>query len=294
MKIHILPTPSQLQPDRQGFIYPKHNNDYGIEQDFLRFLKKNSGLIAENARGATWHYLPVFWTRWHLNNNYGTGNVEILQQLVDRCLIDPMKTFTICQYDDGPLVDLGGTRLFLASRKTANGHDVPLLSKKHRRPFFNPTKRYLASFAGRLSTHPIRAEMNEVFKFRPDVIISNGDLGSQFFVRQTLESFISLCPRGYGGSSFRFFESMQLGVVPLLIGDIDTRPFKNFIKWESYSYFANSPDQVTDILNSVKKEALLTMGNSCRKLYKESLAFQKWCPLVLNELSQPSDVDSNE
>ena len=69
-----------------------------------------------------------------LNNNYAkTGLVE-LQKEVDSKIIDSKKTFTICQYDDGPVINLQNTIQFLASKKGAYGIPIPLLCSNHKIP----------------------------------------------------------------------------------------------------------------------------------------------------------------
>lgn len=284
MKIYILPVHPKLQPKSQKFKYPKHNADFGVEQDFYEYIKKQKDIIVETPNDADWHYLPVYWTRWHLNHDYGKSGLNELQYEVDKSIIQDIKTFTICQYGDGPVANLGKATLFVSSRKNNNGIDIPLLSSPHKKPFFNPSKKYIVSFIGRVSTHPIRQEMIESLKKQNDIYICDGNKGSKFFVKKMLESYISLCPRGYGGSSFRFFESMQLGVVPFLIGDIDTRPFKKFIDWNEISFFSNSTSCLTQMINSLNKEDLLKMGKKAQIFYKEQLTYQKWCHYVIKEL----------
>lgn len=283
MKTYILPIMRTYQPNSQCFVYPKHNDDFGVEQDFLEYVLAHDGLIAQSADAADWHYLPVYWTRWHLNHNYGETGLSELQREVDRVMLDDRRTFTICQYDDGPLVDLGAATVFLASRRTSQGIDIPLLCSAHREPVPRRRKKYLASFVGRLSTHPVRQEMLDALKHRRDVYICDGRKGTSFFVRTMLRSRIALCPRGYGGSSFRFFEAMQLGVVPLLIGDLDTRPFKRFIDWGQCSFFTQSASSVGSILDRLKPLDLTAMGRRAAATW-EALTFRKWCGFVIREL----------
>lgn len=283
MKIYVLPVSSAVQEPRQKFLYPPHNEDYGVEQDFHVYLMK-SGLLTNNKDEADWHYLPVYWTRWHLNHDYGREGREELQGQVDKALLADQRTFTICQYDDGPLVSLGDTVQFLASRKTDRGIDIPLLSSPHRLPFLRVKKRYRASFVGRVDTHEIRKKMQNEVGSRGDVLFIDGNRGSKFFVRSTLQSHVALSPRGYGGSSFRTFEAMQLGVAPLIVGDRDTRPFRRFIPWETFTFFTSDPAAIGRILDDVADEEALLMGKRCAEVWRDHLAFQKWCPYVLREL----------
>jgi hypothetical protein len=284
MKIYLLKVKNACQPKNQLFVYPKSNVDFGIEQDFHLFLKR-SNLLVNDPNEADWHYLPVYWTRWHLNHNYGTTGLTELDHLVNEAIIDDSKTFTVCQYDDGPMIHLGGAKLFLASRKNLNGFDVPLLCKPHKKPFFKQVKSFKASFVGRLETHIIRSQMNDVLSSRLDVNIINGDLSTREYIKIILKSYLALSPRGYGGSSFRFFEAMQLGVAPILIGDIDTRPFKNYLKWDEVSIYIKNPNELNAVLDHKSNEELLQMGVSASKMYKNHLTYQKWCKYLIKELN---------
>ena len=286
MKIHILNIDKRTQPNKQGFSYPRHNKDYGVEQDFLDYLLSNKSLIASRPEDADWHYLPVYWTRWHLNHNYGAEGVEDLQRHVDAAIIDDARTFTVCQYDDGPLVNIGRTVQFLASRKTEHGVDIPLLCKSHRKPWFKEKKVYRASFLGRLSTHPIRQEMASALEQRSDVLIRDRGIGTRAYVKMVLQSYLALAPRGYGGSSFRLFEAMQLGVPPVLIGDIDTRPFKEFLPWGDVSFYVDDVKELSELLDNKTDDELLAMGERAAALYNNHLTYQNWCQYVLKELQE--------
>lgn len=285
MKIYVLPVDKILQPDHQSIEYPVGNHDYGVEQDFFEFIK-NSGLLAKTPEEADWHYLPVFWTRWHLNHDYGRKGLSELRKHVKRALIDTTKTFTICQYADGPLIDLGSTTMFFTSRKTKTGIDIPLLRSQLKSPIFRPKRRYLASFVGRLDTHTIRKRMHRELKDRSDILLKDGNEGQDYFTKTLLESYVALCPRGHGGGSFRFFEAMQLGVTPMLIGDIDVRPFKFFIDWDSCSLYAKTAQEMSNILSSKSKRELARMGKAAKKIYYSHLYYGHWCTFVIKELDR--------
>jgi hypothetical protein len=283
-KIYILPVDKKLQTTQQQFNYPPHNSNFGVEDDFLIYLSKNNNLIVQSPELADWHYLPIYWTRWHLNHDNGQTGLDELQQAAQKAIIDDSKTFTICQYDDGPKVDLGATIVFLASRKTETGIDIPLLCKPHRKPLFPQRKKYLATFAGSMATHPIRQEMRDALQDREDIFLLDGKMSTRRYIKNTLSSWIILCPRGYGGSSFRFFEAMQLGRVPFLIGEPDTRPFKRFISWESCSLYCKQPSQINDIIDKLTESELNEMGKQAAQIYQEYLRYQVWCKSIIREL----------
>ncbi len=283
MKIYVLKVDKKFRPTSQPFLYPVHNKDYGVEQDFYNYLIKRNEIVVDTPDKANWHYLPIYWTRWHLNHEYGKAGLAELQREVDRIVIDGKRTFTVCQYDDGPIVKLSKARIFLSSRKNKQGEDIPLLSSSHKLPLIKPRKKYLASFVGRIATHSIRSEMQRNLAKTEGVYIVDGDLGESAYVKVLLQSYVALCPRGYGGSSFRFYEAMQLGIVPFLIGDVDTRPFKKEIDWDRFSFYGSSPKNV---MNSIKKRStqqLIDMGKEARKVWGR-IGYGKWCKYLLEEL----------
>ena len=290
MKIHLLPVGKEFQPaSEHRSPYPDHNKDYGIEQDFHKFLLRHGELTAGTPEEADWHYLPIYWVRYHVNHDYGKTGRPDLQREADRVILDDRRTFTICQ---GPPVDLGRSTIFWASRRTHQGLDVPLLCLAHRVhlayriPLIRPSKRYLASFVGRYWTHPLRQEIADALSERDDVLMCDRKTGTRFFVQAMLDSYVALCPRGVGGSSYRFFEAMQLGVVPFLIGDLDTRPFKRYIDWEEVSLFSSTASGLNERLDSLGKPDLLAMGKRAASLLRSTLTFGRWCPYVIRELER--------
>jgi len=294
MKIFVLKTPGILQPNKQSFRYPAHNKDYGVEQDFFVWLQKQRHLLTQDPDEASWHYLPVYWTRWHINHHFAANGegLEQLQREVDRLLIDDSKTFTISQFDGGTLIDAKKTLVFTAAKTGNIGIDIPILCSPHRKPFLPVNKKYLASFNGSFITHPIRLEMqNELGKY-PGILIE-GMLPTRFYKRwfwaksfnlNTLASYVALCPRGTSSNSFRFFEAMQLGVAPCLIGDSDVRPFKKFVPWDDISYYASSVDELKYLLTHLDKKEAIEKGKKAYLFWRNELFYQKWCKYVLKEL----------
>jgi len=74
-------------------------------------------------------------------------------------------------------------------------------------------------------------------------------------------------------------------VIPFLIGDIDTRPFKKFINWDEVSFYSNSASYL-NALNSLTKSELLSKGKKAAIIWKEKLTYQKWCQYVIQELNE--------
>jgi hypothetical protein len=301
MRIYILPAPPLLQPKKQIHQYPSHNKDYGVEQDFHTWLKKQKGILVDDPTEADWHYLPVYWTRWHINHHFaakGEGLAE-LQAEVDKIISDDKKTFTITQFDGGTLINTGKATIFTAARTVNAGIDIPILCSPHRRPPVVVQKKYLATFNGSFDTHPVRIEMKNKFEGSPEVIVG-GTLPTRFYKRwfwaksynlNTMASYIALCPRGTSCNSFRFFEALQFGVAPCLIGDRDVRPFKDFIPWDELSYYVSNVDELDLLLKNLDKAEALEKGQRAREYWKKELYYQHWCKYVIGELEHIENAE---
>ena len=98
---------------------------------------------------------------------------------------------------------------------------------------------YLASFVGVAGSHPIRHALLDAIE-DPSIFIDDTEdrfLGSlrsgdteaheslkAHFVDVLLASRFALCPRGYGTSTMRLFEALQLGRAPVIVSDEWTAP----------------------------------------------------------------------
>jgi hypothetical protein len=118
-----------------------------------------------------------------------------------------------------------GERLLTAPRRDIQGRDV------------------LASFVGTVGTHPVREAMRKALEGRNGVYfhsrgtwspsVPEDDAGR--FVEITSRSRFCLAPRGYGRSSFRFFEAMLLDVIPVYVwDDVEWLPYKEEIAYDRF------------------------------------------------------------
>ena len=291
-RISIVGIPNWARPRRAPFRYPKYAQDYGIEQDFEAFLLYSYDHLSESHEESDFVYLPIFWTRLHLNNNYAQVGRERLQELVDPWVeAFGDRLLTVCQYDDGPLVDLGNATIYLGSRRTPVGHDAPLLATPLPRFKKGYVRGQKYAFAGRLNTHPIRQQLFEAF--RDDQRFSfqvRTPKRPKRYARFLSEAQVALCPRGYGGSSFRFFEALQVGAVPWLIGEFDTRPFKSQIDWNNYSFYSASVGDFIQQLEQQTQEEIDSRLEALRMNGLGSLRLGGWGDLLIQELTAGIDA----
>ncbi len=285
MKIYELPVPDSLRPKTQGFIWPPDCRDEGVEQDFHRYLHQNEDLLVDDPDRADLHFLPIYWNRRYLTTPDGTRHGR--DWGVELCILDRIRTFTVAEYDPRglqPDVDLSGITVLTANRMKSGGIDIPLLVHAHDLAWPPPEKRWLACFLGNLETHEIRGPMWQEFRGHSDCLVEAAAEPIGVFVRVLQESYVALAPRGDGGQSFRFYEAMQAGTVPVLIGDLDTRPFPSAIDWEACSFWVTDPRGLYDVLAGMDRDKLLRMGRKAQAVWYADLRYGCWCKHAMEAL----------
>ncbi len=291
MKIYQLNVDKKFQIRQKAHNYPPHSAYCGVEIEFYDWLQRHPDLLTDDPRQADRHYLPVFWTNWHIAHQYGKEGREELAAELKRVMIDPAKTFTLCQYADGPLVATGAIEVYLSSRGGEQGRDMPLLCAPHLFEKKKRVRRFLAGFVGRMDTHPLRAELSRLTAEDGDFRFTDGYVSERFFIEDCLQSYAALCPRGFGGGSYRFFEAMQLGVVPVHIGNTDIRPFKELVPWEEMSFYFATPAEAVAVLKNTPKDLLAAMGQKARNFWYGYFYDGRWCGLLVKEQAQAVGKD---
>ena len=223
--------------------YPRHQTGPGLEDRAEQYFK-----LIENSQ-ITRLYLPIKWTAYQIAANYGHEPKKIFV-LKNYCnslygpsavVEDKPKFFTVVQYDDGNLAPVRGCRVFGAG---GIGDDpIPLVTDRHQVKALK--KIYLASFLGSIGTHPIRKQMADALSGKDMFMVENVETKRENmprFTDVTEQSCFTLCPRGYGKTSFRLYEAMQLGSVPVYISDDHWLPFQKYVDWEEFCVIIKEKD----------------------------------------------------
>lgn len=243
-------------------------------------------------------YIPVFWT--NLQNHPGFSKMRnsyniLLQNALKKYPID-QKYITIVQHDDGPLLDLPlNTVVYGACTGTI---PLPLIYEDvSQRLLTTPRtseKDIIASFVGTYTTHTVRGEMfTELYK-KDGIVCHVKELWSHIveeddatrFIDLTLRSKFCLAPRGYGRSSFRFFEAMQLGTIPVYIwDDIEWLPYKNVVDYSKFaiSIHKSNMHNLYDILLSISDEKYDSM---LKEMYRVMYYFtlEGMCEMISKDI----------
>jgi hypothetical protein len=108
------------------------------------------------------------------------------------------------------------------------------------------------------------------------------------FIKLALQSKFSLCPRGYGRSSFRFFESILLGSIPIYIYDDENwLPYKELIDYSKFSIVLNSKniDSLPVILSKLSDIEITNMQKELIN-HKKVFGLDFMCLYIINKLSK--------
>jgi hypothetical protein len=206
-----------------------------------------------------------------------------MQQALDHWILNNPSSegyFTIAQYDDGPKLQLPENTIVFGA--CSGNIPIPLIYEDSKNTLqsipkksFN-NKPILCSFVGNITCNLVRPNVREImfncfsnnplFKminsggWTPSV---NGNL-QKIFIETTLNSKFALAPRGYGRSSFRFFECFQLGTIPIYIwNDQNWLPFQDTINYDKLCVVLHINDihKLEPILKSISEEQYNNMWN---------------------------------
>jgi hypothetical protein len=230
-----------FRPFYSGPAYPPyHQGPYLEEYFFYDFLKRGETVNQ--------YFIPVFWTNCYLQNKTAG-----LQERLNR--LDPSREyFCVSQHDDAVKEILPPKTIHFNAGGNKDGIPIPLVCSPL--SYVPREKKTFCSFVGSI-THPIREKMIQTLNRRTGVEIYAKNWSQEVnkesektFIKKTSESIFSLCPRGYGASSFRFYEALQLGAVPVFIYDKPWFPFEDFLDWDKFSIRVHEKDiwRLSDIL----------------------------------------------
>jgi hypothetical protein len=105
----------------------------------------------------------------------------------------------------------------------------------------------------------------------------NSDERDSYFLNYakiSSQSKFILCPRGIGPGTYRLFESMKMGIAPVIISDDWVEP--TGINWESCSIRIKEKDifQIHQIVKN-REHDFLQLGINAKKIYEEKFSPEK-------------------
>lgn len=275
---------SKFRPIPPNPNYPPYHKGQYLEEYFYDYYLRNKDKFDKIG----YELIPVFWTNYYLSN---ASRPELQNYL--NSLDKNKKYFTVSQHDDAIEEVLPPNTINFIAGGNKNGVPIPLICSPLAKFNFQ-SKNILASFVGS-STHVVRQALVNTYKNDSDFCIRSklwtpavpvSDLNS--FIDITIRSKFCLCPRGYGATSFRLYESFQLNSVPVYIYDREWLPFSNKIDWNRLAVlidFNKVPlNQIKPILLSINDIKYMDMLEYGRHIYQQYFTMEGMSNGILEHL----------
>ena len=271
---NIVETPNQFIT-RTNHIYPPGNNMIFEEYFFNEF--SNQTINTDRS------YIPILWTNFYISRGYATQDMSDLQNFLDSLPRDK-KYFTIVQWDDGIKNDLNGLDIISFASGGIGDYAIPLINKPYTKNI--KQKNIFASFIGVINgRHSVREKMKNILSNKEGYFISEPSGFNNF--KDTMErSIFSLCPRGYGKTSFRINESLNLGSIPVYIYDDPWLPFNDMINFKDYGVLISETDliDIDNILKSYTNEDIDRMLRNGKKIYNDFYTYESCFKKIIEKL----------
>jgi hypothetical protein len=271
--------------------YPPYHTGFYLEEYFFDFYNKNK-LLFDNT-GYT--LIPIFWTAVYRENIFFKSELDrkqFLQQYLDA--LPSGNYFCVSQHDDAVKEYLPKKTLSFEAGGRRDGIPIPLICSSLKYIPKNLNKEFFCSFIGSY-THPLRKEIFNLYSSDKDFKLNGGEWAAavtdkQFneFITTTVKSEFTLCPRGYGASSFRLYEALQLGSIPVYISDKKWLPFEDEINWNDFCVIVE-PDNLINLKNILKdisdnqKNKMILKG---KEIYNNYFTLEKTCAQILKMLEK--------
>jgi len=276
--IKVFPGLKYFRPKRY-LKYPPHQEEEEklIEEFFFQFIKKDKN----NHISKKIYYIPIFWTNYFMKKNYGK-NIRFLKIFIKlfNFFTKKMTKFTIVQFAGGTKVPLDNTIIFSSAGSYLSDIGtnslyvpIPLISKSHKRVSVK-NKKYKVGFVGR-DTHTCRQDLAQHFSAMKDYKIKIVDDYNNVSEFENImhNSIFSLCPRGTSPTSFRLYEALESGSIPIYISDEFWLPFNDSLEWEEFCIFLKPeeinriPFIVDSLIEESKHLEMITKGKKAHKNY---------------------------
>lgn len=299
--IRMLAVPEELRSRPSA--YPEHSTT-GIEQYFYQFAERRLDLQT------TLPYLPIFWTANYFGQQREERSatlhaVQRAQQVLDS--LAGLSCFTVVQADEIYEHVPASVTVFGAG---GDGHiPIPLLTDP-----CAPSGRardVLCSFVGAVEVGGagarIRRRMMALMTGRPgfemharpwqntpEWYASPHCVNGQEYVRSYRDllsrSIFTLCPRGYGPTSFRLYEAIQTGSIPVYIADEFWLPFTDELDWTAFALIVHEDDlpAVPDLIGGMSASTITRMQERLAEVAATHFNLESACERIVAAVNRLS------
>jgi hypothetical protein len=291
-KLNLIQNPLFYCPNKDT--YPPFKKGLYMEEYFMEYMKRNKIQHSKSGR----LYIPALWTNFQIEPWFRNKKIDMHYCIHDYYYHNytPQGYFVVVQHDDGPDLGLPANSRICGA---CNGDvilpliyedtDNKLETKWNKKSF--QEKNTLCSFVGTI-THHVRETILQQFKDNPNFSLitdrnwsASIDSNKQYtFVVNALCSKFALAPRGYGKSSFRFFEIFKLGTIPIYVwDDREWLPYKDVLDYSKIciSIHVSELSTLEERLLSITEEKYNEMLEEYQKV-KHMFELEYMCEYIIN------------
>ena len=278
--MNIVETPFMVKTNHE---YPQ-NNKIIFEEYFYNWFVENKPITNKI-------YLPIFWTNYYISKDYAQQDISEVNRFLDT--LDKDKDyFTIIQWDDGIVNPFEYKNIYVfgqggggAKKGYIGDYSIPLICQP------NPNikienKDIFASFVGSIHGRSSCRENLYNNLRNNNKYLFQESIGYDAFSNIMSRSTFSLCPRGYGATSFRICEALQHKSIPVYISDKPWIPFNDMIDFNDYGVIVNEKeiDHIDNILKSIPKEEVDKKTNIGKHAYNNYYTYQGCAEKIIIKL----------
>lgn len=276
-----------LRPEPKYPIYPPYHKGPYLEDFAFQYYKDHKEEFDKTGR----QMIPVSWTSLYVD-----GTTHDIQAYLNA--LDQSKAYwTVSQHDDGIRQKLPPNTLHFAAGGLGGGIPIPLLCSPIPKDIIEThktaNKDIFCSFVGSI-THPIRQKLYQIFLSNEKFYFNYPRQWAQTvepnnfenFIQKTQRTIFALAPRGYGLSSFRLYEIMQLGAIPVYVSDKHWLPFTDELNWDEFCVVIDEANisNLEIILNHISPTEQQQMLNKGKEVYENYFTMEKVCENILKRL----------
>ena len=261
-------------------IYPPYHKGPYLEEYFSKRFAEESPVTDKI-------FIPVYWTHCY-NDGYES---EELKGAIEE--LDPSRSyFAVMTHDDAPRELLPKDTMCFSAGGLKGDIPIPLICSGFE-DIVPREKDVFCSFVGSI-THPIRSLMCrslplDAAKYQVYVKSWTPHITEQEesgFREVMQDSIFSLCPRGYGPTSYRLYEALQLGSIPVYIYDKTWLPWQNELNWSEICILIHQSkiSEIDLILSSIPQKRIEQMQQKMASVYDDNFTFDATYKKILERI----------
>ncbi|NLE00774.1 MAG: exostosin family protein, partial [Fibrobacter sp.] len=133
-------------------------------------------------------------------------------------------------------------------------------------------------------------------RFKSEIIIRKGFLGGckehlrKEYADNMLKSDYVLVTRGAGNFSYRFYEVLSCGKIPVFIDTDCVLPFEDSINWRDYCVWVDQSeikhlgDKIDEFHQKISDDGFIQIQKAIRSLYEEKICPSGYYKTLLNQI----------